>query len=93
MTHYNRHRRDGCQNDIVSGLRQLGWAVYDLSQTDRFCDVIVCATGRTLCLLELKMPGEGPTPEQSILAQEWPVHCVHDLEEAISACNREVKRR
>ncbi len=82
-------RADQNQLEIVTGLREVpGVSVLVLSQQGRGCpDLLVGFRGRCFPM-EVKMPGEGPSPAQVEWAEAWrgraPV-VVHSLRGALSA--------
>lgn len=88
-----RKRTDQNQNEIVAGLRNLGFDVFVASNVGGgFPDLVVGCRGRTL-LLEVKQPGQAHrlTPAEAIFHSEWrgQVDVVTTLDEALAVIERE----
>jgi hypothetical protein len=91
---YNRHRRDNNHAEIVSGLRQIGATVVDLSQVGGQCpDALIGWQGCNI-LLEIKSGKGKLSAEQVIWHNEWRgnAYVVRSLDEAIAALNTQVRR-
>ena len=82
-------RRDTNQSDIVRALRFAGCSVVDLASVGGGVpDLLVGRSQRVLRLLEVKMPGEKLTPDQTQFRSNWngtPVVTVTSIEEVLDA--------
>ena len=85
-----RKKVDGNQNEIVSGLRQIGATVQSLASIGHGCpDILVGWRGRNI-LYEIKMPKCKLTHDEHIWNRNWTgeVHVVESLQEAINYLGR-----
>lgn len=88
--------RDRNETEIVKGLRARGCLVQPLMQGNGVPDLLVCAPGGAVILLEVKDPAKVPsarklTPEQVEWHSAWlahgaPLHVVETVEAAVAAC-------
>jgi hypothetical protein len=83
---WKRSRRDKTHMPIVHALKAIGALVKELHRVgEGMPDLLVCYRGR-LMLLECKSPdGRLEESQEDFIRDGWPVHVVHDGDEAIGA--------